>query len=63
MSKICVSCGKAPSFGNRRSHSNVASKRRFEPNLQRVRIMLDGRPQQAYVCTSCLRSGMTPPMK
>jgi len=44
-------------MGNSRSHSNVASKRRFDPNLQRVRIMLEGRPQNAYVCTRCLRSG------
>jgi large subunit ribosomal protein L28 len=57
MSKICVCCGKKPVMGNSRSHSNVASKRRFDPNLQRVRIMLDGRAQNAYVCTRCLRSG------
>jgi large subunit ribosomal protein L28 len=43
--------------GNNRSHSNRATKRRFEPNLQRVRIKLDGHAQQAYVCTRCLKSG------
>ena len=57
MSRICVSCGKKPAVGNNRSHSNRATKRRFEPNLQRVRILLDGRPQQAYVCARCLKSG------
>ena len=57
MSKICVSCGKKPAVGNNRSHSNVATKRRFDPNLQRVRIVLDGRAQNAYVCTRCLKSG------
>jgi large subunit ribosomal protein L28 len=57
MSKVCIYCGKKPAVGNSRSHSNVASKRRFEPNLQRVRIVLDGRAQNAYVCTRCLRSG------
>jgi large subunit ribosomal protein L28 len=57
MSKVCVSCGKKPVIGNSRSHSNVASKRRFDPNLQHVRIMIDGRPQAAYVCTRCLRAG------
>ena len=35
----------------------VATKRRFEPNLQRVRVLLDGTPQRAYVCTRCLRTG------
>lgn len=57
MSKVCVSCGKAPAFGNNRSHSNRATKRRFDPNLQRVRIQVDGRPQNAYVCARCLKSG------
>ena len=57
MSKICVSCGKTPSIGNNRSHSNRATKRRFNPNLQHVRIILDGRPQNAYVCARCLKTG------
>jgi len=44
MSKICAYCGKKPAFGNNRSHSMVATKRRFDPNLQRVRVLLDARP-------------------
>lgn len=55
MSKICAICGKKPAFGNRRSHSMVATKRRWDPNLQRVRILLKGSPQRAYVCTRCLK--------
>lgn len=35
----------------------VATKRRFEPNLQRVRVLVGGAPTRAYVCTRCLRSG------
>jgi large subunit ribosomal protein L28 len=35
----------------------VATKRRFEPNLQRVRILLKGKPARAYVCTRCLKAG------
>jgi large subunit ribosomal protein L28 len=57
MSKICSVCGKKPSFGHHRSHSMVATKRRFNPNLQRVRIVVDGTPKRAYVCTRCLKSG------
>jgi len=57
MAKICAICGKKPSFGHSRSHSMVATKRRFEPNLQRVRVLIDGAPQRAYVCTRCLRTG------
>jgi large subunit ribosomal protein L28 len=57
VSKVCVICGKKPSFGHNRSHSMVATKRRFEPNLQRVRILLGGSPKRAYVCTRCLKAG------
>ena len=35
----------------------VATKRRFDPNLRRVRVLIDGTPQRAYVCTRCLRTG------
>jgi large subunit ribosomal protein L28 len=58
MSKICAYCGKKPAFGNHRSHSMVATKRRFDPNLQRVQVLLDGSPKRAYVCTRCLKSGV-----
>jgi large subunit ribosomal protein L28 len=55
MSKVCAVCGKKPGFGNNRSHSMVATKRRFNPNLQRVRVLLKGKPTRAYVCTRCLK--------
>jgi len=35
----------------------VATNRRFNPNLQRVRVLLDGKPMRAYVCTRCLKAG------
>ena len=57
MSKICTVCGKKPSFGNNRSHSMVATKRRFDPNLQRVRILVGGTAKRVYVCTRCLKAG------
>ena len=57
MSRVCAICGKKPSAGNSRSHSMVATKRRFNPNLQRVRLVLDGKPTRDYVCTRCLKAG------
>jgi large subunit ribosomal protein L28 len=57
MAKVCYSCGKRPGFGNSRSHSMVATKRRFEPNLQKVRINDRGTPRREYVCTRCLKAG------
>jgi large subunit ribosomal protein L28 len=57
MAKVCHSCGKGPAFGHSRSHSMVATKRRFNPNLQKVRIDVDGAPKRVYVCTRCLKAG------
>jgi large subunit ribosomal protein L28 len=57
MSKICHVCRKGPAFGNNRSHSMVATRRRFDPNLQRVRIDDGGTPRRVYVCTRCLKAG------
>ncbi len=57
MSKVCHVCAKGPSFGHNRSHSMVATKRRFDPNLQRVRIDDGGTPRRVYVCTRCLKAG------
>jgi large subunit ribosomal protein L28 len=57
MAKVCVICGKKPGFGNSRSHSMVATRRRFEPNLQRIRVLIGGSPTRAYVCTRCLKAG------
>jgi large subunit ribosomal protein L28 len=47
-----------PVVANRVSHSNIKTKTRNFPNLQRVRVSLNGANQRAYVCTRCLRSGL-----
>lgn len=57
MARICSVCGKAPGFGNNRSHSMRATSRRFNVNVQKVRILKDGAPVRAYVCTRCLKAG------
>lgn len=54
---ICSVCGKKTTTGNQVSHSNIKTKRTWAPNLQRVKIILNGSPRKVYVCTRCLRSG------
>ena len=56
MAKVCHSCGKKPAVGNSRSHSMVATRRRFNPNLQKVRIDRGHGPERVYVCTRCLKA-------
>jgi large subunit ribosomal protein L28 len=56
MARVCHSCGKKPAFGNNRSHSMVATRRRFDPNLQKVRIMDGASAKRVYVCTRCLKA-------
>ncbi len=57
MAKECAVCGKMPQTGNLVSHSNIKTKRRWLPNLQKVRIMVDGAPKRVNVCTKCLKAG------
>jgi large subunit ribosomal protein L28 len=57
MANRCTVCGKGPQFGNRVSHANNRTKRRFEPNLQRVRAIIDGAVRRIRVCTRCLKAG------
>jgi large subunit ribosomal protein L28 len=40
MARVCQVTGKKPITGNRVSHSNIKTKRRFNPNLQTKRFFL-----------------------
>ncbi len=56
MSRVCDICGKAPMSGNNVSHSHKLSKRRWLPNLQKIKVQVDGGAKKMRVCTSCIRS-------
>jgi large subunit ribosomal protein L28 len=53
----CDVCGKGPGFGHSISHSHRRTKRRWNPNIQRVRAVVAGAPKRVHVCTSCLKAG------
>ncbi len=57
MAAQCEICGKGPATGNNVSHANNKTRRRFLPNLQRVRARVGGEVRRIRVCTRCLRSG------
>jgi large subunit ribosomal protein L28 len=57
MAAVCKVCGKHPSWGMSVSHSHRRTKRRWNPNIQRVRALVNGSPRRIHVCTSCIRAG------
>lgn len=57
MSKQCAICGKKPMTGHNVSHAHNVTNRRWLPNLQKIRVEIDGKTRKAYVCTKCLKSG------
>lgn len=70
MGKACEVCGKSSSVGNSVTTRGKAkylggvgtkitgiNRRKFKPNLQRVRVTVNGTNKAMRVCTQCLRSG------
>jgi large subunit ribosomal protein L28 len=56
----CDVCGKGPGFGHNISHSHRRTKRRWNPNIQRVKALVGDAgvtPKRLNVCTSCLKAG------
>jgi large subunit ribosomal protein L28 len=56
MAMRCEICGRGPVVGRRVSHAHNVRPRRFEPNLQKVRAIIDGTTRRVRVCTRCIRS-------
>ncbi len=57
MAKSCDLCGKGPTFGRQQSHAHNVSSRRFLPNIQPVKALVDGSRRRINACTRCIRSG------
>lgn len=53
----CYVCDKGVAYGNNVSHANNRTRRTWKPNLQVVRIVIDGRNTKVKVCTRCLAAG------
>jgi len=69
MSKVCGICGKGKHVGGSITRRGLAKKkggigmhvvknvkRTFTPNLQRIKIRVDGGAKHMKVCTACIRS-------
>ena len=57
MAATCDVCGKKPSFGNSISHSHRRTSRRWNPNIQRLRVVVGGTPKRIDVCAACIKAG------
>jgi large subunit ribosomal protein L28 len=57
VASVCDVCGKRPSFGKNVSFSHRRTSRRFNPNIQRRRVLVGKTPRHLYVCTSCIKAG------
>ena len=58
MGATCDVGGKGAGFGHSISHSHRRTKRRWKPNSQRVKALINGvTPKRVNVCTSCLKAG------
>ncbi len=51
----CDNCGKGIMWGHRVSHAKNRTNRVFRPNIQKKRIMVDGRFIRAKLCTNCIK--------
>jgi large subunit ribosomal protein L28 len=56
MSKRCEVCDKGPMFGNNVSHAHNTTRRRWNPNLKKLRVLCKGAVKTMKVCTRCLKS-------
>lgn len=57
MAAVCEVCGRKPGFGMQVSHSHRRSPRRWNPNIQRVRALVNGSAKRMNVCTRCIKAG------
>ena len=57
MAQVCDICGKGPQFGNNISHAHNVTRRRWNPNWQAVKAVVNGAAKRIRVCTSCIKSG------
>lgn len=57
MSRRCVITGRKTGTGNSRSHALNSNKRKWKANVQKARILVNGKPKRVYVSARALKSG------
>ncbi len=57
MGRLVVRKGMAKKKGGTGKKIVRSSKRAFLPNLQKMRILIEGHPRKVYVCSRCIKKG------
>lgn len=55
--KVLARKGQYKAKGGTGSKIARWSKRKFLPNLQKMRILVKGIPQSVFICTKCIKKG------
>ena len=55
MVKMCQRCGKGIMRGHNVSHAKNRTKRIFKPNLQTLRVKVNGERKKMTLCSKCVR--------
>ena len=57
MAKVCYFTGRKTVSANNRSHAMNKTKRAVNPILQKVTILVDGKPKKVWASARALKSG------
>ena len=57
MPKVCAISGSKARAGNARQHAMNSTKRTWGANIQKVRILVDGKPKRVWVSARAMKSG------
>jgi large subunit ribosomal protein L28 len=52
----CDNCGKSIKWGHRVSHAKNRTNYAFKPNIQKKKIVVDGRSIRVKLCTNCIKT-------
>jgi len=52
----CEVCGKGPQFGHNVSHSMRHTKRIWRPNIQSMRLPVNGVERKVHICANCIKA-------
>ncbi|NCB33319.1 MAG: 50S ribosomal protein L28 [Erysipelotrichia bacterium] len=56
MSRVCAVSGKKAMSGNARSHSLRATRRKWNVNLQKVHMIVDGKPTTVRISARAMKT-------